>query len=285
MKPNSILPRTAAAIALLAALSVPVPAAATDADTVVARVGETEITMGHVLGLMARLPQEYRQLPDRTLFDGIVQQLVEQTAVVQAMEEPLNRRLQVDLDNSRREVMVNDRLARLADGAISDEALQALYSERYLQAEPEMEFNAAHILVSTEDEAQALRAELEAGEDFGHLAREHSGDPGSAEGGGSLGWFGAGQMVAPFEAALRSLEPGEVSQPVETQFGWHLIRLEERRTADTPPLDSVRDQLVAELQRTAISEHVAAAREATSVEILTEGIDPALIRDQGILDE
>ena len=277
--------KLALVVAAVAFFVAPLPAAATDADTVVARVGDTEITMGHVVGLMARLPREYQQLPDETLFDGIVQQLVEQTAVVQSIEEPLNRRLRVDLDNSQREVMVNDTLARVLDGAVTDETLQALYAERYLQREPEMEFNAAHILVPTEEEALALLQELEDGADFGHLAREHSGDPGSAENGGALGWFQGGQMVQPFAEAAAALEPGEVSEPVQTQFGWHLIRLEDRRLADAPPLEAVRDELTAELQRQAITDHVAAAREATTVEITTEGIDPALIRDQSLLDD
>ncbi|MGY6412167.1 MAG: peptidylprolyl isomerase [Alkalilacustris sp.] len=277
--------RGAAVIALLAALAAPLPAMATDADTVVARVGDTEITMGHVVGLMARLPREFQQLSDRELFDGIVQQLVEQTAVVQSIEEPLNRRLRVDLDNSAREVMVNDTLARVLDGAVTEERLQALYAERYLDAEPDLQFNAAHILVASEEEAEALRAQLEEGEDFGHLAREHSRDPGSAENGGALGWFQGGQMVAPFEEAVRALEPGEISEPVQTQFGWHLIRLEDTRLAEAPTLEVVRDQLSAELQRRAIADHVAAAREATTIELLTEGIDPALIRDQSILDD
>ena len=285
MTSTSTFTRTAATLALAAALVAPLPAAADDADTVVARVGDTQITLGHVVGLMARLPQEFQQLSDRDLFDGIVQQLVEQTAVVQAVEEPLNRRLRVDLDNSAREVMVNDTLARVVDGAVTDEGLEALYAERYLDAEPEQQFNAAHILVGTEEEAQALAAELEGGADFGHLAREHSLDPGSAENGGSLGWFQGGQMVSPFEDAVRTLEPGQTSDPVQTQFGWHLILLEEVRNADAPPLEAVRDQLAGELQRQAISDHVAAAREATTIEILTEGIDPALIRDQSILDD
>ncbi len=285
MTPTSTLLRTAAATALVAALMAPLPAAATDADTVVARVGDTEITMGHVVGLMARLPQEYRQLPDQTLFDGIVQQLVEQAAIVQMLEEPLNRRLQVDLDNSRREVIVNDTLARVLDGAVTEDELEALHAERYLDAEPEQEFNAAHILVSSEETAQALRDQLEEGADFGHLARENSRDPGSAEGGGALGWFRAEQMVEPFAEAVLGLEPGQISDPVQSQFGWHIIRLDDRRSADAPSLEEVRDQLVAELQRQAITDHVAAAREATTVEITTDGIDPALIRDQTILDD
>ncbi|MBK5927026.1 peptidylprolyl isomerase [Rhodobaculum claviforme] len=276
---------TWAAAALIAGMVAGQPALANDADTVVARVGDTEITLGHVVGLMARLPEQYRQLPDEMLFSGIVEQLVDQTAVAQSVAEPFNTRLRVDLDNSRREVIVNDELARVVEGAATDEALQALYAELYLDVEPEREFNAAHILVPTEEEAQALAAALADGADFAHLARENSGDPGSAEAGGALGWFGPGQMVGPFDAAVQALEPGQVSEPVQTQFGWHLILLEDTRMADAPTLEQVRGQLSAELQREAVAAHVAAARAATTVELLSEGIDPALVRDQSLLED
>lgn len=279
------LSRPVLAAVLGAALAAPLPALATDAGTVVARVGDTEITLGHVVGLMARLPQEFRQLPDQTLFDGIVEQLVEQSAVADARPEPFSTRLRVDLDNSRRELIVNDVLGRVVEGAVSDDALRALYAERYLDAEPEPEFNAAHILVQSEEEAAALLEQIEGGADFGVLAREHSGDPGSAEAGGALGWFGLGQMVPQFEEAVAALEPGEISQPVQTQFGWHLIRLEESRQADAPPFEAVQGELAAEVQRAAVAEHVAAAREATTVEVMTDGIDPAIIRDLSLLDD
>jgi peptidyl-prolyl cis-trans isomerase C len=267
------------------ALAMPHTAAANDAATVVARVGDTEITLGHVIGLMARLPEQYRPLPDQVLFDGVLEQLVDQTAVAEQLAEPFSRRVPIDLDNGRREVLVNDTLTRVAEGAVTEEALQALYAERYLEAEPQREYNAAHILVATEEEALALVAELEGGAEFEALAREHSQDPGSAQAGGTLGWFGLGRMVAPFEEAVVSLEPGQTSAPVETQFGWHIVRLNDTRLAEAPGFDAVRGELAAELQRDAVIAHVANARDAVTVEIMAEGIDPAVIRDQTLLDE
>ena len=274
-----------AAAALMVAALTAQPLAAADAGTVVARVGDTEITLGHVVGLMARLPEEFRQMPDDVLLDGIVEQLVEQTAVAQSVSEPFNTRLQIDLDNSRREVIVNDTLARVIDEAVTEDALRALYAEMYLDAEPERQFSAAHILVETEEEARELAAALADGADFAHLARERSLDPGSAEAGGALGWFGPAQMVEPFADAVQQLEPGETSAPVETRFGWHLILLEDTRLAETPGFEVVQDRLTAQLQRNAVTDHIAAARAATTVEVMLEGIDPAVLRDQTILDD
>ena len=261
------------------------PVAAQDASTVLARVGDTEITLGHVVGVVGRLPDQYRQLPDEMLFQGILDQLVDQTALMQSIEEPFSTRVQIDLDNARREVIVTDALMRAVQGALTEESLRAFYDERYLGAEPALEFNAAHILVQTEEEAEALVAELEGGADFAVLARENSGDPGSAGQGGDLGWFGLGRMVPQFEAAVVDLSPGETSSPVETQFGWHVIRLIDTRSASAPPFEAVRDQLAAELQQQVVMQEIAAAREGVEIEVMSEGIDPALIRNQTLLND
>ena len=280
---------TMRALAVLALGTMALPAMAQDeapdADRVVARVGDTEITLGHMVGVMARLPEQYRQMPDDALFSGILDQLVDQTAIMQQVEEPFSRRARIDLENNRREVLVNDALTRVVSGAVSDDALRAAYEERYLGGEPSMEYNAAHILVETEDAALELVAALEDGADFADLAREHSRDPGSAGNGGDLGWFGLGRMVPAFEEAVLSLDPGETSAPVETQFGWHVVRLNDSRAAEAPSFDSVRGQLAQEIQQQAVMDHIAAAREGADIELSAEGIDPALIRDQTLLQD
>ena len=276
----------ALAVAVLAlATALPQAGQAADAATVVARVGDTEITLGHVAAVMRRLPEQYRQMPDEMLFQGILDQLVDQTAVKQQVPEPLPLRVQVDIDNGLREVVVNDALSRLVSGAVTEEALRSLYEERYLGAEPAMEYNAAHILVDSEDLARDLAEQLDGGADFADLAREHSNDPGSAARGGDLGWFGLGRMVPQFEEAVVSLSTGETSAPVQTQFGWHLIRLADTRSAEAPPFEAVRDELAGNLQQQVVMDHIAAAREAAEIEIMAEGIDPAIIRDQTLLDD
>lgn len=273
----------AATLALAAGL--PQKGMAQDAGTVLARVNSVEITLGHVIAVMARLPQQFQDMPDDVLFDGILNQLVEQTAVAEGATEPFSLRARIDLENNQREALVNDQLTRVADAAVTDDALQSIYAERYLGAEPESEFNAAHILVETEDEALSLLEEYREGADFADLAREHSLDPGSAARGGDLGWFGTGMMVPPFEEAVLSLEPGAVSDPVETQFGWHLVLLLDTRLVETPEFDEVRDTLAQELQSQAVLDHIAEARENATIELLDEGIDPALIRDQSLLQD
>jgi peptidyl-prolyl cis-trans isomerase C len=137
--------------------------------------------------------------------------------------------------------------------------------------------------VETEEQAKELKVQLDGGAAFADLARANSTDS-SAAGGGDLGWFGLGMMVKPFEDAVVALKPGEVSAPVQTQFGWHLILLAETRDAAAPPLDQVRGELAAELQRKAIEEHVAAVTAAATV-TRTEGIDPAVVRSETLFTE
>jgi len=170
-------------------------------------------------------------------------------------------------------------------GAVTDAAIEAAHDARVasLAATPASEYNASHILVATEDAAAALRAELDGGADFAELAKLNSTD-GSAASGGELGWFGLGMMVKPFEDAVVAMQPGEIAGPVQTQFGWHLIRLNETRAAALPPLDQMRGELAAALEREAVEGYVTARTEAAEV-TRADGIDPALLRDQTLLDD
>ena len=232
-------------------LALPVAAQAQDevtADTVVATVNGVEIKLGHMLMVRAGLPEQYQQMPDTVLWDGILDQLVQQEVLAQQPEAVETNRVKLALENERRALIASERLAVLSEGVATDEAVEAKYAELFGSVEPRLEYNANHILVETEEEAAALVAELEGGADFEALAKEKSTGP-SGPSGGALGWFGEGQMVAPFEQAVMELEVGAVSGPVQTQFGWHVIKLNETREQGAPALEDVREQIVAELER------------------------------------
>jgi peptidyl-prolyl cis-trans isomerase C len=148
----------------------------------------------------------------------------------------------------------------------SDEDLQKAYDERYGN-EKRVEYKARHILVKTEDEGKKLIKELEGGADFAALAKKHSLGP-TGKDGGELPWFGAGQMVQPFTDATTGLKAGEHSSaPVKTQFGWHVILLEETRESDPPALDDVRAELTAAAQRNTLGGYVAELREKAELEL------------------
>jgi peptidyl-prolyl cis-trans isomerase C len=265
------------------ALAVVRPAAAGEAERVVATVNGTPITVGHVAVLRDALPPQYRQMPDDVLFRAIVDQLIRQTALAQAAEPGIGPRDRVAMENDRRAYLAGVALQGTAEAAVSDAALEEAYRLRFAEAAPTIEYNAAHILVATEDEARAIRVQIEAGADFADMARQHSTD-GAGAGGGSLGWFGPGMMVKPFEDAVVAMQPGELSAPIQTQFGWHLVKLYETRSAAVPALAQVRDELAQELERAAVEQRIAEITAAATVERSDEGIDPALMRSQTLFD-
>ena len=252
-------------------------------ETVVATVNGTDITLGHMIVLRQRLPQQYQQLPPDILFNGILDQLVQQTLLGDQIEE-LSTASRVTLDNEERALRAAEEARRVVEEAMTDEAIQAAYDELYGNAEPETEYNASHILVETEEEATALVTELEGGADFAELAMEKSTGP-SGPRGGELGWFGTGAMVPPFEEAVVSLDVGAISAPVQTQFGWHVIKLNETRVKDAPALEQVRGELLENVQAAAIESRIEAL--TATAEIVRpdlEGIDPTILNDPSILE-
>ena len=255
---------------------------AVTADTVVATVNGTEITLGHLIQAREVLPAQYRDLPPEVLFDGLRDQLVQQTVLVQSMAHR-SKRLEIVLQNEERALIAGEALNQVATIAVTDAALQAAYDARFANVSAGQEFNASHILV--EDEAEALRliGLIEDGEEFADLAREHSTGP-SGPNGGQLGWFGPGAMVKPFEDAVMELEVGAVSVPVQTQFGFHVIRLNEVRAQPVPALDEVRAELVAQIERAAAEANVAGLMDAAEIEMV-DGIDPALLLDATLLED
>ncbi len=273
-------------VAALASGSVlPALAEGPTATTVIATVNGTDITLGHMIAMREGLPEQYKDLPDDVLFNGVLDQIIQQTALTQIAEGEITARDTIELDNQRRTYLAAAVLNRAADAAVTDEALQRLFDETYSKAAPTKEFNAAHILVATEDEAKALKAELDGGGDFAELAKTKSSDPGSAQNGGDLGWFGPGMMVEPFEKAVMTMQPGQVSDPVQTQFGWHVIRLSETRLATGPTLEEKRPELAGELQSKAVEDYVTALTAKADVKKMTDGIDPAILKDLTLLGD
>ncbi|MGI9388487.1 MAG: peptidylprolyl isomerase, partial [Boseongicola sp.] len=275
-----------AAIVALLALSAPVRADShIGSDTVVATVDGTEITLAHMIVLKLRLPAQYQSLPPDVLFEGILDQLVQQT-ILGAQSGALSPGSVATLENEERALKASEVIQQVSSDATTDAALLSAYNEKYGGAEPETEFNASHILVETEDEAKALIEELAGGADFATLAQEKSKGP-SGPNGGELGWFGLGAMVPPFEAAVVSMEAETVSaDPVQTEFGWHVIRLNETRLKEAPTLDQVREEIVDQVQREAIEARVAELSDGVDIDRKTAAeIDPALLDDLSLLGE
>jgi peptidyl-prolyl cis-trans isomerase C len=253
------------------------------ADTVVATVGDTEITLGEVIIARQQLPQQYAQFPNEVLFDGVIDQLIQQQLLADELEE-VPATVKYTLNNERRALMAADVITQIAETSITEEDIVAAYEARFAQADDVPEFRASHLLVETEEEAAAAKTRIDEGMAFADVARDVSTGP-TGPNGGDLGWFGQGAMVPEFESQITSLELGGVSEPFETQFGWHVATLIEKRVQPKPTLEQTRSQLAGELQEAAITarlDELAAAQTVTKPE--AGEFDPNLLDNVELLD-
>ncbi len=161
-------------------------------------------------------------------------------------------------------VLMEGMLSNIAKAATTEQAEKKVYDDAAKAQKPETEVHARHILVQTEDEAKAALARVQKGEDFAKVADELSKDPGSQ--GGDLGWFTKDKMVPEFADAAFKLEPGQVSGPVKSEFGWHIIKVESKREKSFPPFDQVKDQVARYVAQKAQSEEILKLREAAKIE-------------------
>ncbi len=279
MAANAVAPTFAQDAAPAPAPAAEAPAAEAPApvspDTVVATVGGETITEAD-LGFAAEdLTQELSQMPADQRRPFLLRVLIDMKVMAKAGRDagmgdtPLfKQRLAYLEERALRRAYFADAIAN----SVTEEAVRAEYDKLVADFKPQEEIRASHILVATEDEAKAIKAELDGGADFATIAKEKSIDPGAANG-GDLGFFGKGMMVAPFEQAAYALtEIGQVSEPVQSQFGWHIIKLEEKRESTPPTFEQVAGQLQQQLLMTTFDGTVAKLMEGVAIDIP----DPAL---------
>jgi len=245
-------------------------AAAQDAenDTVVAVVNGKQLTRGDLEASYAVLPEQYRQMPLESVYDPLLQRLVDGELLLQAAETAHleeDKDIQAALQRARDDVLRQSYLERAIDEKVTDEKLQEAYEAK--KAEPDFakdEVKARHILLKTEDEAKEIIKELDGGADFAELAKEKSTGP-SGPNGGDLGYFERGAMVPEFGEAAFAMEPGSYSKvPVETQFGWHVILVEDKRQ-NVPTFEETEPQLRQELASQAVGEVLEDVRKGAEV--------------------
>ena len=240
---------------------------------VVATVGDREITKADVDATIAEMGERMKQVPEAERGARALDALIDTYVIADlAKTEKLNetdefkRRMGMLEARGLQSLYFRDVLTK----SITDEAVKSRYDEEVGKVEPKQEVRARHILVKTEDEAKAVIEELNKGADFEALAKEKSTGP-SGPRGGDLGFFGAGQMVPAFEKAAFALEPGGVTkEPVQTQFGYHVIKVEEKREKAPPALEQIAPQIRNLLLRDAYTKLVAEQREKAGVTISDE---------------
>ena len=272
-------------LALAAVMALPLAAETKpDASTVVARVNGDEITLGHLIAAAFALPAQYQQLEDDVLYDFVLVQLVRQHLLSQ-QQDNLNALNALRLENETRTLRAEQTVGQITAAEVTDDVIQAAYDAQFADFEGEDEFDASHILVETEEEAKELKSQLDDGADFAELAKEKSTGPSGANG-GALGWFGKGQMVPEFEAGVLALEKGQVSDPVQTQFGWHVVTLNDKRKSQAPELADVRDELVQTIRQEIIEAKVEELTQQAQIERPgLEGTGPEILRQIELIQE
>ena len=253
-----------------------------NAQTPLAQVNGTNITLGHIIAAATRLPQEYENLEADYLLEGLLDQIVKQEVMAQTinLSVPLT---QFSLDNEIRSIKAKYAVEEKMQDFPTSQMIQAAYEEAISRLQNIEEFNASHILLKTKANALETLKLLNSGRDFSKLAKEKSTGPSGANG-GQLGWFGLGQMVPKFETAVRVLKIGQVSQPVETQFGWHIILLNDRRLKPPPTIEELRPELIQKLSQNHIDDLVKIKSEEAEINFYDENIDPTSIRNIDLLN-
>jgi peptidyl-prolyl cis-trans isomerase C len=248
------------------------PAAQTAApagNKVVARADGIEITEAD-LALAAEDPAlQVPGIPDAQKRDLLVGYLVDLKLGAKAAQDAKvgeGADFQRKLAYARDKALLDEYLDREVKKAVTPEASRKLYDDTVKGITPEAEVRARHILVENEDEAKAAKARVAKGEDFAKVAAELSKDPGSKDDGGDLGFFTKERMVEPFAEAAFKLEPGQVSEPVKSQFGWHVIRVDEKRNKPVPGFEEMREQVETYLGRKTQQELILALRQKAKIE-------------------
>lgn len=273
-----------ATVAIAAMLALPA-SAETGANQVIATVNGTDITMGHMIVVRSGLPDQYRDLPDDVLFKGILDQVIQQTVLANQAGDNVPARVKLALENERRALMAAEHMDSILADAVTEDAVKAAYETTYAGAAPEKEFDASHILVETEEEAKALVTELEGGADFAELAKEKSTGPSNVRG-GALGWFGKGQMVPEFETAVADMDVGAISAPIKTQFGWHVIKLNDARSKDAPKIEEVREELEQQVRMQVVDDYISKLTESATISKTDQSeIDTSKLKDLSLLEK
>jgi peptidyl-prolyl cis-trans isomerase C len=241
-------------------------------DPVLAKVNGSEIHQSDMALAEEELGPSLDKMDPATKQENLLAFLIDMKIVAKAAEaKKIEDRddFKARLAFARNRLLMDNLLAVEGKAATTDEAMKKVYDDAAKQITGEQEVHARHILVETEDEAKAIKAELDKGADFAELAKKKSKDPGASDG-GDLGFFTKDQMVPEFSAVAFALEPGKISDPVKSQFGWHIIKVEEKRNRKAPDFDQVKAQIETYVTRKAQADYVAKLREGAKIERLDQ---------------
>lgn len=274
------LAQAALTLALASAVMLPaVPSAAQAEDKVVATINGLPITDADIKIADSEIGADMGTMPPMQKRMSLLEFLIDNQLFAEAADgEKLAQGADYEtrLKYLKRRALRELYFEKVIKAQVSDADAHKIYDDQVKLMKPEEEVSARHILVETEDKAKELKEKIKAGGDFIALAKENSKDPGSKEDGGNLGYFGHGQMVEQFEAVVFKLPKGEVSDPVKTQFGWHLIKIEDKRFKPPPAFDIVKDRIIQSQLLQKAQQSAVALRGKSKIEIVDAEMKKAI---------
>ena len=246
----------------------PAAVAQTEGEVVIATVNGENIYRGDFEEAYAQLPPQAQQMGVETIYPLLLERMVDEKLIGLAAGKAIpadDPEVEKQLAELRERIVMQVYFEREIDAKLTDEVLQKRY-DLWKEANPAAsEVHARHILLETEEKAKEVLAEVQGGKEFADAAKEHSTGP-SGPSGGDLGFFTSDQMVKPFADAAFAMEPGQVSaEPVKTDFGWHIIKVEDRREQAQPGLEEMKDQLSQEATQEIAAEMMAGFREVAEI--------------------
>jgi peptidyl-prolyl cis-trans isomerase C len=261
--------RTLGLVAAALMLTLPVGSARAQDDPLIAKVDGVEIRQSDLTLAEEDMGQNAQMLAGDAKRDYLVAYIADVILVARAAEAGRvadQKEFKTRIAFIRSKLLMEILLQAQGKAAVTDQAMRTVYDEAAKQMAGEQEVRARHILVATENEAHVILAEIRKGTDFAELAKQRSKDPGAAAKGGDLGYFAKQQMVPEFAEVAFKLEKGKVSEPVKTQFGWHIIKVEDKRGKPVPEFDKVKEQIETFVMRKAQGEYIAKLRAGAKIE-------------------
>ena len=256
---------------------------ALSADTPFVEVNGKIIKFGSAIIAFSKLQQRNVKFDESTIFSQIVQQLVNEELLSQKIDKE-NRLTLLALEHEKRSAKAAQMVSKILKNFPNDELVNSAYKNLINELKGSLEYNASHILVKDEDRAKTIRKDIDNGKNFEALAKEHSIGP-TGKNGGNLNWFDLASMVPEFSTALMVLSEGDVSQPVQTKFGWHIIKLNETREKKIPEFKRIEAQLRQNLRQKKINDYLKSLSENSEINFVGENINPNEITNIQLLEK
>ncbi len=252
------------------------------ADTPFIEVNGKTIKFGSAIIAFSKLQQRNMNFDKDTIFSQIVQQLVNEELLSQKIDKENNLTL-LALEHEKRSAKAAQMVSKILKNFPNDELVKSAYQNLTDEFKGSLEYNASHILVKEEGQAMTIRKDISNGKNFEALAKEHSIGP-TGKNGGNLDWFDLSSMVPEFSTALMVLSEGDISQPVQTKFGWHVIKLNKTREKKIPKLKEIKAQLVQNLRQKKINDYLKSLTENSEINFVGKNINPNEIANIKLLE-